>query len=159
MPRPRISAPIAHSSMIGPLSSAGAGDVAVSERVQSCVPEVVELQRDAAGEADVGLTVSALVAHAARYSLRCNDGRGASRRVPALRRALQDGGVQRGPLRVVLSLPRRDWRELEKDAEGQGETVERVIEHAAVHMIADLEAGKLELGGAGDGAGAALEQS
>jgi hypothetical protein len=107
---------------------------------------------------DHGLTVSALVEHAARYSLDRNVDRGASRRVPALRRLLHRGGVGRGPLRVALDLPRAEWRAIEAEAERQGESVERLIEHAAVHMLADLEAGRLELRGAGDGAGPALEQ-
>jgi hypothetical protein len=59
---------------------------------------------------------------------------------------------------VVLALPRKDWRALEVEAEQQGETVERLIEHAAVHMLADVDAGEFELG-RGDGAGAALDES
>jgi hypothetical protein len=101
-----------------------------------------------------GLSIAALVGHAAVYSLRSSDQRGASRRVPRLRTAIRGSGT----LSLSLELRPDDWLALEAEAEHQGETMERLIEHAAVHMLADADAGRLELGGAGDRSGAALEQ-
>jgi hypothetical protein len=101
-----------------------------------------------------GLSMAALVGGAARHSLQRNDSRGATRRVPRLRSLVRSTGA----MTVTLELGREDWLELDKEAQRQGESLERLIEHAAVHLVADLEAGKLELGRAGDGPGLALEQ-
>lgn len=101
-----------------------------------------------------GLSIAALVGHAAVYSLRRNGELGAARRVPRLRTAMRGSGT----LSLSLELRPGDWRALEDEAEHQGETMERLIEHAAVHMLADADAGRFELGGAGDRPGAALEQ-
>jgi hypothetical protein len=47
-------------------------------------------------------------------------------------------------VQLRLDLDRDTWRELEEEAERQDVSVERLLEHAIVYFLADLDAGRVE---------------
>jgi hypothetical protein len=91
-----------------------------------------------------GLTLEQLLTCAARYTLLDSGRRGASRRAPRFRRLRAvDGNCS--TLSLTVDVTPDDWNALAAEAEHQGERVERLMEHAVVHMLADLQAGRLHL--------------
>jgi predicted DNA-binding ribbon-helix-helix protein len=88
-----------------------------------------------------GLTNEELLARAARECLSRRASHGFSRWVPRFRRVFRVGGGRFRPrgLSVSLELQDEEWRDLEAEAERQGVTVERLVEHAAVQLLSDLE--------------------
>ena len=61
-------------------------------------------------------------------------------RVPQLS---QEAG-RKPVLKLTLDLDPNTWLELEEEAERQQVTVERLLEHAIVYFLADLDAGRVE---------------
>jgi hypothetical protein len=95
-----------------------------------------------------GLSNEELLARAARDCLSRRASHGLSRWVPRFRRAFRVGGGRFRPMGVSVSLELQDeeWRDLEAEADRQGVTVERLVEHAAVHLLSDLEDGSSSSG-------------
>lgn len=87
------------------------------------------------------LSPEEFVEQAARYYLadRCS-GR-AAHLVPRFARERTPPPQER--LAVELDLAQRTWRELDAESERQGVTVERLLEHAALYLIADLYSGRV----------------
>jgi hypothetical protein len=53
---------------------------------------------------------------------------------------------RRPAVKLSLDLDRDTWRELDEEAESQQVSVERLLEHAIVYFLADLDAGRVEWG-------------
>ena len=87
------------------------------------------------------LSPGKFVEQAARYYLadRCS-GR-AAHPVPDFAREPTSAPQER--LVVELDLEQRTWRELEAESELQGISVECLLEHAALYLIADLDSGRV----------------
>jgi hypothetical protein len=47
-------------------------------------------------------------------------------------------------LQLALDLDADSWNELDREAERQGVALERLLEHAIVYFLADLDAGRVE---------------
>jgi hypothetical protein len=47
-------------------------------------------------------------------------------------------------LELTLDLDADSWNELEAEAERQGVSLERLLEHAIVYFLSDLDAGRVE---------------
>jgi predicted DNA-binding ribbon-helix-helix protein len=89
-----------------------------------------------------GVSVSTLLARAALYYLVERESDRPAARVPRLSReppAEKKGGV----LRVTIELHAAAWRELDRATEREGLSVERMLEHAALLFLADLESGRV----------------
>jgi hypothetical protein len=86
------------------------------------------------------LSPEQLVGHAARYYLADRESGRPAHRVPRFPR-------QRPPdetrLPVELDLESGTWRELDAESKRQGVPVERLLEHAALYLIADLDSGRV----------------
>jgi hypothetical protein len=100
------------------------------------------------GEAErLSVTPAELARQAVRYYL---SDRGSGRmalRVPRL-----SGGAAREPaMKLELELDEDVWRELDGEAQRQGVSLERLLEHAVVYFLADLDAGRVERRMLGDG--------
>jgi hypothetical protein len=81
-----------------------------------------------------------LARHAVRYYL---SDRGSGRMALRVPRFLQH--VAREPaLELEVDLDPDAWRELELEAERQDVSVERLLAHAIVYFLADLDAGRVE---------------
>jgi len=78
--------------------------------------------------------------HAVDYYLSDRDSGRMALRVPRLS---QEAG-RRPALELRLDLDPATWRELEEEAERQKVSVERLLEHAIVYFLADLDAGRVE---------------
>jgi hypothetical protein len=87
------------------------------------------------------LSPEEFVGEAARYYLadRCS-GR-AAHQVPRFARDPMSSPQER--LVVELDLEQRIWRELDAESERQGVPLERLLEHAALYLIADLDSGRV----------------
>ena len=87
------------------------------------------------------LSPEEFVEQAARYYLadRCS-GRAAH---PVPRFARERTSPPQEWLAVELDLEQRSWRELDAESERQGVPVERLLEHAALYLIADLDSGRV----------------
>jgi hypothetical protein len=93
------------------------------------------------GEAERhSITPAELGRHAVRYYL---SDRGSGRmafRVPRLSR----DAAREPALELKLDLDPDTWRELEDEAERQEVSVERLLAHAIIYFLADLDAGRVE---------------
>jgi hypothetical protein len=86
------------------------------------------------------VTPAELGRHAVRYYLADRGSGRMALRVPRL-----SGGAAREPaLELKLDLDSDSWNELEGEAERQGVSLERLLEHAVVYFLADLDAGRVE---------------
>jgi hypothetical protein len=77
---------------------------------------------------------------AVQYYLADRDSGRMALRVPQLSRKTGRKPV----LTLTLDLDPSTWLELEEEAERQQVTVERLLEHAIVYFLADLDAGRVE---------------
>jgi hypothetical protein len=87
------------------------------------------------------LSPGEFVERAARYYLadRCS-GRAAH---PVPRFARERTWPSQERLAVEFDLEQQTWRELDAESERQGVPVERLLEHAALYLIADLGSGRV----------------
>lgn len=85
------------------------------------------------------LTTEELVSRAAEYYLADRGEQRAAWRVPRFRR---EAGAP-GDVELELDLDPEVWEELRQESERQGVPVERVVEHAALYLVADLESGRV----------------
>jgi hypothetical protein len=86
------------------------------------------------------VTPAELGRHAVRYYLSDRDSGRMAFRVPRL-----PGGAPREPaLELKLALDPDTSRELDDEAERQEVSVERLLEHAMLYFLADLDAGRVE---------------
>jgi hypothetical protein len=81
-----------------------------------------------------------LARHAVRYYL---SDRGSGRMALRVPRFLQDA-AREPALELKVDLDPDSWRELEVEAERQGVSVERLLAHAIVYFLGDLDAGRVE---------------
>ncbi len=88
-----------------------------------------------------------LVGHAVDYYLGDRDsGR------PALKVPRFDRTSTVAPLELVVELDDRTWEEAEAEAARQRVSVERLLEHAALYLVADLDSGNVAVRIAADAA-------
>jgi hypothetical protein len=86
------------------------------------------------------VTPAELGRHAVGYYLSDRDSGRMAFRVPRL-----SGGARREPaLELKLDLGPDSWRELDEEAARQQVSVERLLEHAVMYFLADLDAGRVE---------------
>jgi hypothetical protein len=86
------------------------------------------------------VTPAELGRHAVRYYLSDRDSGRMALRVPRLPQP-----AEREPaLELMLDLDADTWNELEQEAERQDVSLERLLEHALVYFLADLDAGRVE---------------
>jgi hypothetical protein len=81
-----------------------------------------------------------LARHAVRYYLSDRDSGRMALKVPRLSRDTSG----KPALELELDLDPDTWRELEKEAERQEVSVERLLTHAMIYFLADLDAGRVE---------------
>jgi hypothetical protein len=79
-----------------------------------------------------GQSVGDLLCQAAQRSMAGN-----SRSVPRLRQLVPAGSS--GEIVATLELPPAEWQALEAEAARQNVPVEQLLEHAALHLVADLD--------------------
>jgi hypothetical protein len=79
-----------------------------------------------------------LVGHAVQYFLADRDSGRPALRVPRFARA----DVQ-SPLELEVDLKDRTWEEAEAEAARQQVPLERLLEHAAMYLVADLDSGEV----------------
>jgi hypothetical protein len=89
-----------------------------------------------------GVTVSTLVARAALYYLVERESDSLAARVPRFSRE-PPAERKEGLLRVTIELSAAAWRDLDRATESEGLSVERLLEHAALLLLADLESGRV----------------
>jgi len=77
---------------------------------------------------------------AVRYYLSDRDSGRTALRVPRLSRS----ATRQPALELMLDLDADSWNELDQEAERQEVSVERLLEHAIVYFLADLDAGRVE---------------
>jgi hypothetical protein len=82
--------------------------------------------------------VDRLVEEAVRHLLATSRSRPMATRVPPLPRT--DSGIQ--PREVTLELEEASWRALGEEAGRQRQPVERLVEHAVLLYLADLDSGR-----------------
>ena len=93
------------------------------------------------GEAErYSVSPAELGRHAVRYYLSDRDSGRMALRVPRL----SEDPSRKPALELRLDLDPHDWLELEEEAERQQVSVERLLEHAIVYFLADLDAGRVE---------------
>ena len=86
------------------------------------------------------VTPAQLGRHAVRYYLSERDSGRMALRVPRFTQ-----GAARDPaLELKLDLDPDSWRELDEEAQRQKVSVERLLEHAMLYFLADLDAGRVE---------------
>lgn len=85
------------------------------------------------------LSSDELVSRAARYYAGDRGAARAARRVPRFRR---EHGAP-GGLELVLDLDAEVWEALDEESERQGVALERVLEHAVLYLVADLDSGRV----------------
>jgi hypothetical protein len=93
-------------------------------------------------EADrYSVSTTRLAQQAVRYYLSDRDSGRMALRVPRLshERARQPA------LELTLDLDSNSWNELRQEAERQEVSLERLLEHAIIYFLADLDAGRVEL--------------
>jgi hypothetical protein len=86
-----------------------------------------------------GLPPEKLVSRAAQYYLADRGLKRAARRTPRFRR---EAGAP-GELELELDLDAEAWTALRQEATRQGVPLERVLEHAALYLLADLDSGRV----------------
>jgi hypothetical protein len=80
-----------------------------------------------------------LVGRAARYFVRHRDSGRAALRVPRFQRErLPSGGLE-----LELDLDPAVWEALADESRRQGVAIERVLEHAVLYLVADLDSGEV----------------
>jgi hypothetical protein len=89
-----------------------------------------------------GVSVSTLVTRAALYYLVERESDRPAARVPRLSRE-PAAEKKDGLLRVTIELRAAAWRVLDRATESEGLPVERLLEHAALLFLADLESGRV----------------
>jgi hypothetical protein len=88
----------------------------------------------------LAVPVSALVRQATLYYLAV---RGSERTALRIPRFAREHGAQNGPLAVSVELEEAEWSALEVEAVHQRVPLERVIEHAALLFLADIDSGRV----------------
>jgi hypothetical protein len=82
----------------------------------------------------------ALGGHAVRYYLSDRDSGRMALRVPRL----SQDAAREPAFELKLDLDADTWRELDKEAQRQEVSVERLLTHAIIYFLADLDAGRVE---------------
>jgi hypothetical protein len=83
---------------------------------------------------------AAIVSQAALYFLAELGRERAATKVPRFAREAAPGGER---LELTVALDPTDWRALEREAELQHVTLERLLVHAALLLLADLDSGRV----------------
>jgi hypothetical protein len=100
------------------------------------------------GEAErLSVTPAELGRQAVRYYLSDRDSGRMALRVPRL----SGGGAREPAMELELELDDDAWRELDEEAQRQGVSLERLLEHAVVYFLVDLDAGRVERRMLGEG--------
>jgi hypothetical protein len=106
----------------------------------------IELKLDEFGRRNIeaaatrrGVAIDEFVGHAALYCLSAASSGRLSQRVPAFRRSQNGRPGPNGTVTLVVRLADEHWSALEAEAKRQGVTVEALIQHAALCMLADLD--------------------
>jgi hypothetical protein len=86
------------------------------------------------------VSTARLARQAVRYYLSDRDSGRMALRVPRLPRA----AARPAALELAVDLDADSWNELDEEAGRQGVSVERLLEHAIVYFLADLDAGRVE---------------
>jgi hypothetical protein len=89
-----------------------------------------------------GLSISTLLARAALYYLAERHSDRLAARVPRLSRE-PPAGRRDSVLTATIELRAPDWRDLDRAAASEGLSVGRLLEHAALLFLADLESGRV----------------
>lgn len=84
------------------------------------------------------LSLEALLGRAAEYYLADRHSQRMTRRLPRFRREPDAAGAP-----VEIDLEPEVWEALQEEAERQGVPIERVLEHAALSLVADLDSGRV----------------
>jgi hypothetical protein len=89
-----------------------------------------------------GLPVPTLIARTALYYLMERESDRLAARVPRFHRQ-RSAGSRDCVLPVTIELRAEDWRAFEHRAASEGISVERLLEHAVLLFLGDLESGKV----------------
>jgi hypothetical protein len=93
------------------------------------------------GEAErYSVSTTRLAQRAVRYYLSDRDSDRMALRVPRL----SQDRARRPALELTLDLDSDSWNELKDEAERQEVSVERLLEHAIIYFLSDLDAGRVE---------------
>jgi hypothetical protein len=126
-----------------PSTNPGAGAALRFRRVQRLLTLSLEEFGASTLEAEAerySVSAAALARHAVRYYLADRDSGRMALRVPQL----SQQPARNPALALSVDLDPSTWRELEEEAESQQVSVERLLEHAIVYFLADLDAGRVE---------------
>jgi hypothetical protein len=85
-----------------------------------------------------GLRPEELVSRAARYYLADLGLKRPARRTPRFRREAGEPELE-----LELDLDADEWTALRQEAKRQGVPLERLLEHAALYLLADLDSGRV----------------
>jgi hypothetical protein len=92
-------------------------------------------------EADrYSVSTTRLAQQAVRYYLSERESGRMALRVPRL----SQEGARQPVLELTLDLDSDSWNELQREAERQEVSLERLLEHAIVYFLADLDTGRVE---------------
>jgi hypothetical protein len=86
------------------------------------------------------VSTTRLAQQAVRYYLSDRDSGRMALRVPRL----SQERARQPALELTLDLDADSWNELKQEAERQEVSVERLLEHAIIYFLADLDAGRVE---------------
>lgn len=89
-----------------------------------------------------GLSVSTLIARAAVYYVSERESDRLAARVPRFHRGAPAGSANPA-LPVTIELRAREWRDLDLGAASEDLSVERLLEHAILLFLADLDSGRV----------------
>jgi hypothetical protein len=85
------------------------------------------------------VALGALLRQAVHYYLSDRESGRRGWRYPRFRRDTPGNG----PFDVVVDVDEATWEQFRAEAEAQGVPVERLLEHAALYFVADLESGRV----------------
>lgn len=86
----------------------------------------------------LALSTAELVGQATEYYLEDRPSRRPALRVPRFSRDPAEKTIE-----LELDLDHHTWDEVESESKRQGVTVERLVEHAALYLMADLDSGRV----------------
>jgi hypothetical protein len=95
------------------------------------------------GVAEQKIPAETLVRHAALYYLSQKDADRAAARVPRFAREPTTESDHDGQMLVTLDLEDEEWAALQQAADDQQVTLERLLQHAVLLFLTDLEEGRV----------------
>lgn len=129
-----------------PVAAATAVSIICDEGRQTGVKRSMVLELDQFGRTTIEsqaerqeVALGALLREAVRYYLADRETSRIGWRYPRFRR---EAPIAEEGLDVVVDVDDATWRQFEAEAEAQGVSVERLLEHAALYYVADIDSGR-----------------